>query len=312
MNVRPLVPAVALVSLTTSLFCQEDQKAPSLPPGVLARVDGKDITVNDYVAYLFESLGKSKLDEFIDRLLLEAEAKRLGVAVEKAAIESALEERIERTIQALYQGDQQRFIDNLAKRRSSLEDHKAKLRQDLYYKRLSDDVILKTRQVTDADLKREFAEVYGEDGIRYVIRHILVARGGDGGAAARTAAEAKERAEKIRRDLEGGADFVQAVKESSDDAFTRRNDGRIPSYRKGLFGPSFHEAVTRLTPEHPLSGVVESARGFHLIQLIEKQVTKFDDVRQDLDKAVREKAPSLTEGHQLTQRLRSQAKIEGL
>jgi parvulin-like peptidyl-prolyl isomerase len=292
----------------------------NLPPGIIARLNGRDITLDEYGSYLLASIGKSRLDEYLDRLLVEEEAKSLGISVEPAEVESRLEEQVDRTIKSLYQGKKEGFVESLAKRRSNLEEYKAKQRQDLYFEMLAERVILKTRQPTEADLKKQFEKTYGEGGVQYTLRHILIstrapiggpgASPGPGPEGARTNAEAKEKAEKILKELQGGADFAQAVKQYSDDAFTKRNDGRIPQYRKGFYGESFHQAVTQLTPEKPLSGIVESPRGFHIIQLLEKQVTKFEDVKPELEKVVMNQAPTPKERHDLAQRLREKAKID--
>jgi parvulin-like peptidyl-prolyl isomerase len=296
---------------------------PTLPSGVIARVNGKDISLEEYVGYLFASLGKSRLDEFIDRLLLEEEGKRLGISIVQDDVEKAVEERIDRTIKGLYQGNKDAFIEGLAKSRTSLDERKSRLRQELYYEKLSTEIILKARTVTPADITQQFERSYGEGGVQYTIRQILVAARpvaaptgkpvpeGDA-ASTRTPTEGRARAEKILKELQSGADFVQAVKQYSDDTLTKKNDGRIPLYRKGFYGEAFHTAVTQLTPENPLSGVVESPRGFHIIQLIEKNVTKLDDVKPEIEKLVKTQVPTAKERHELTQSLRARAKIEGL
>ena len=77
--------------LAGSLWAEEKPAAPPatappapsepLPPGVIARVNGKDLTLQDYLGYLYASFGKSRLEELIDRLLVEEEAKNLGIAL---------------------------------------------------------------------------------------------------------------------------------------------------------------------------------------------------------------------------------------
>jgi hypothetical protein len=57
---------------------------------------------------------------------------------------------------------------------------------------------------------------------------------------------------------------------------------------------------------------VESPRGFHIIQLVEKKVTRLEDVKAELEKAVKEEPPSAKERLDLVARLREGAKIEGL
>ena len=146
-----------------------------------------------------------------------------------------------------------------------------------------------------------------------MLRHILIATvPASGGAAARSKTEARERAEKVLKEIQDGADFVQAVKEHSDDYYSQRNEGRIPNYRKGQLGEEFHQAVLKLTEDNSTSGVVVSSRGYHIIRLIEKQVTRYEDVKDDLKEAVKIRPPSPRERHGLLSRLRESAKIEGL
>ena len=306
---------------------------PRFPPGVVGRVNGRDITVDEYAAYLLASIGKSRLDEYVDRLLLDAEAKSLGMTVTPEEVEASVDERLDRTIKGLYKGNKEAYAANLERRRSSVEEEKARLRQERYYDLLREKVILKTREVGEEDIRREFERVHGDGGLRYTLRHILVstrpgpsrpeeAPAGDAAAGAdavkaapepvRTKAEARERAEKVLAEIRGGLDFVQAVKQYSDDPFTKKNDGRIPTYRKGTYGNDFHAAVETLTPESPVSGVVESQRGYHIIQLVEKIQTKLEDVRAEIEQMAKSQPPTPRERLELTSRLRQKAKLEGL
>jgi hypothetical protein len=303
------------------------EKESTLPPGVMARVNGRDITVEEYVGYLFASLGKSKLDDYIYRLLLSEEAKAADVRVEPQQVEAAVDEEIQRTITSLYQGSKDRYLQALLRRRSSLEDEKVRLRQELYHSMLEEKLILKARQVTPADVKEQFERLYGEGGVRLVLRHVLVAmeepakdesgpskdiKASPVAKSKRTRAEARERAERALKEIKGGMEFTQAVKLYSDDLLSRQNEGRIPLYWRGLYGEDFHKAVSQLTPESPLSGVLESPRGFHVVELMERQVTKLEDVQKDLEATIRDRPPSQKERQELYGKLIEKAKIEGL
>jgi parvulin-like peptidyl-prolyl isomerase len=281
---------------------------------VIAKVNGREITVREYADYLLASLGKSQLDVYIDRLLIEAEAQKQGVAVSPDEVEKLVEERLDRTIKSIYRGDRDEFLRALERRETTIEERKAKDRQDIYYERVVEKLILKERKVTPEALQKEFERTYGPQGVQFDLRHVLVSTsqrtGADGEAIpARSESEARELAEKVHKELLGGADFVQLVKQYSDDTYTRRNDGRIPLYREGFYGKEFHEAVEKLSSDQPLSGVVRSRRGFHLIQLLAKKETQLDEVRVELEKLVLEKAPATKERHDLIQRLREAAKI---
>ena len=176
--------------------------------------------------------------------------------------------------------------------------------------------------MTPEVLEREFERVYGAGGVQLVLRHVLIAKGviqgGAGKRIVRSDAEAKARAESVLRELRDGLAFEQAVRQYSDDPYTASAGGRLLDYRadgpggRGSFGPAFDGAVRRLSLEQPLSGTVSSSRGFHIVELLERKVTKFADVKDALEKDVREKAATLEEKHALYDRLRKAAKIEGL
>ncbi len=285
----------------------------ALPPGVVARINGRDVSIEEYASYLFATLGKSKLDDYIDRLLIDEEAQRQGLTIAPEQVESALEQRIERTVKSFYKGERQQFLDNLTRRRTTLPEYKARWRQRMYFDMLVEEMVIRTREVTPQALQKEFTRSYGDGGIQLVLRHILVSkrvRTSEG--PVRSDSEARARAAQILGELEGGLDFAQAVKQYSDDTFTKRNEGRIVHYRKGFYGDEFHRAVNSLTAEQPRSGVVASTRGYHLVELIERRATKFEDVKVELEAFFKTRPPTVEEKHALTARLREKAEIEGL
>jgi len=286
----------------------------ALPPGVYARVNGRDVTEREYAEYLLASLGKSHLGRYIDRILIETEARRQGVTVAPEEIEKLVEERLQRTVQGIYRGNREAFLEALTRRHSTLQERKQRDRQEIYYDRLLEGLILKSRTIDDASLRAEFERVHGPGGVQCELRHVLVStrrRIGPQGErlAARTAAEARERANKIQQELLGGADFAQLVARYSDDPFTRQNDGRVPVYRKGLFGAEFDAAVARLKQDSPLSGPVRSKQGIHLIQLVDRRTTKLEDVRADIEKLVRSRPPTSRERQGALQKLRAAATV---
>lgn len=298
-------------------------KTPSgLPPGVVARVNGRDITVEEYTSYLLASIGRSRLDEYVNRLLVEEKARASGISLEPSEVEAAVQETIDRTIRSQYRGEKETYLESLRRRHRTLEEEIARLRQELYYDMLLDRLIVQSRKISEADVVRRFEELHGEKGVQYVLRHILVStrpmsdssRGesAEGTITRRTPMEAKERAEKARQEILAGLPFAEAVRKYSDDAYTRRQEGRIPRYRARMFGDKFHAAVEALTPEKPLSEVVESPRGYHVIELVEKRVTKLEDVRSEIEAWLKTAPPTPRERQELLRGLREAAKIEGL
>lgn len=102
---------------------------------------------------------------------------------------------------------------------------------------------------------------------RIAARHILVSY--DGALAAqptqrRTPAEAKARAEALRRELQGGADFAALAQRSSDDGSATQG-GDLGVFGQGAMTPAFEAAAFALA-EGELSAVVETPFGFHVIR----------------------------------------------
>ena len=100
------------------------------------------------------------------------------------------------------------------------------------------------------------------------------------------------------------------VKTYSDDDLTRQNDGRIPQYRRRYYGQEFDEAVSQLTEENRLSGVVHSTRGYHLIQLLSRKTTKLEEHKDEIVNFLKNQPPTFKEKRDFIQSLRDKAKIE--
>ncbi len=282
-----------------------------LPQGVLARVNNRDVTLEEYASYLVATFGKSRLDEYINRILLEEEANRLQIEVAPSQVETELAEEMKRVVASRYSGDEQKFAAALRARRTSIDEYRARRRQRIYYATLEDEVIRQTREVTDALLEREFERVYGPGGVQLVLRHILIALKPVGRNVRRGPSEAQTQATRVLAELDAGLDFGQAVRQYTDDPVGRENDGRIPQYRKGIYGEEFERTVAQLTPQAPRSGVIMSSEGAHIVELVERRTTKLDDVKADVEALYRNRAPTVEERQELMRRLRQKAEVKG-
>jgi peptidyl-prolyl cis-trans isomerase C len=97
--------------------------------------------------------------------------------------------------------------------------------------------------------------------------HILIAVDGKATPAEKKAA--KEKAEKLRRELADGADFAKLAREFSA-CPSGKQGGDLGLFGKGRMDPGFEEAAFALKPGE-LSQVVESRFGYHVIKLVERK-----------------------------------------
>ena len=112
--------------------------------------------------------------------------------------------------------------------------------------------------------------------------HILL--GVDSKASAEEKKKTREKAEALRKDLAGGADFAALAKENSTCPSSQQG-GDLGFFGKGQMVPAFEQAAFALKPGE-VSDVVETQFGYHIIKLVEKKASEtvaFKDVRPRIE-----------------------------
>ncbi len=183
------------------------------------------------------AMRKNLLNNIITRRILEAEAKRQGIADDPK-----IRARIEQTtstiiIQALNQRMREQQKPTEQELRSYYEAHQKNYRLPGTWR----------------------------------VRHILLDNEAD--------------AKAVLKRLQQGEDFAVLAKALSKDASSRDRGGELPALRQGQMGPAFDQALMALDAAHPISGVVHSRMGYHVIQWLSTQparIRSFEEVRPQL------------------------------
>ncbi len=97
--------------------------------------------------------------------------------------------------------------------------------------------------------------------------HILI--GLDAKAADADKKKAREKAETIRRDLAGGADFSKLAKQHST-CPSNQQGGDLGYFGRGQMVPAFEQVAFTLKPGE-ISDVVETQFGYHIIKVVDKK-----------------------------------------
>ncbi|MEI6897288.1 MAG: SurA N-terminal domain-containing protein [Psychromonas sp.] len=129
--------------------------------------------------------------------------------------------------------------------------------------------------VTDADVAAYYENNYSDyqRPERRKVAHILVQGLSD---------ESKQKAQAILAEINDGADFATLAKEKSDDTFSAANKGELDWFEAGVMDPAFDKVSFALTKASPLSEIVESTFGYHIIKLVDIEASKtlpLEDVR---------------------------------
>ncbi|WP_022939777.1 SurA N-terminal domain-containing protein [Psychromonas hadalis] len=86
--------------------------------------------------------------------------------------------------------------------------------------------------------------------------------------------EAKQKAEMMLAELNEGADFSLLATEKSDDTYSAKNSGELDWFEAGVMDPAFDKASFELTKVAPVSMVVESQFGYHIIKLVDIEASE--------------------------------------
>lgn len=122
------------------------------------------------------------------------------------------------------------------------------------------------------------------------------------GATAAQKAEAKAKAEALKKELDGGKDFATLARAQSDDAATKAKGGELGWVERGTWEPALSDAVFALAAGG-VTAPVETGLGFHVVKVEEKQAA----VTKTLEQAQADIARTLWTRDQAKARARAEA-----
>lgn len=191
------------------------------------------------------------LDELIDRKLLEQAAIEHGIRLEEGEIDKAV-----LRLRAEYPGEA--YEELLDEQRLSAADLRDRLRRQLLVEQLLAREVYARVAVTDAEV-----EAWLEENPEFLRSRPERVR------ASQIVVKTEEEAKKIREELRKGAPFAELASRHSlsPDA---RVGGDLGWFARGEMPPAFEEVCFGLAPGR-VSGVVESAYGFHIFLVQERE-----------------------------------------
>jgi peptidyl-prolyl cis-trans isomerase C len=247
----------------TTGFCAPGKKtaaAKELSQGkdVLVKIGNRTITRAQFESRLAE-LPPEYQDQFKDEeqrrefldLYVQAQLLAMEARADKIDRERAIADRIEETTNGI-------------------------LAQEYVSRRLA-----KAEKATEAELQKYYNEHKEEFLAPATVKaqHILVKV--DQNAAPEEEAAALVKIQKIRKELDQGADFAKLAEKYSDDPGSKNRGGDLGFFPKESMVPEFANEAFRLQPGET-SQPIRSVFGFHIIRTNEKKpefVKEFNDVK---------------------------------
>jgi len=202
----------------------------------------------------------------------------------QAAIKSEQPKDLDTQIDAkLVQGkarfkDEQDFQKAIKDLEMEEKDIREYTRRDLLISRYIDTVFMSKIVVSEAEVRAFYdnsPEKFKRDE-SVKASHILI--GVDSTASDDDKKKAREKADKLRKELAGGADFAALAKENSTCPSSQQG-GDLGFFGKGQMVPPFEKAVFALKPGE-ISDVVETQFGYHIIKMTERNPAATTDFAQ--------------------------------
>ena len=239
---------------------------------------GKDTTA------LVKRLQKRALDKVIGQELIVQESRKLTVSHMEEKVESKL-----KAIRSRYASEED-WGKYLKARQMTEKKLKESLKEKVYL-----DEYLKLKKISDPDVpEEEIRKFYDKDPGAFrreaaiKASHILIQAGEDSGSEEKK--KARERADKIRKEIMEGKDFAEMAKAYSEDGKAPVG-GDLGYIRKGYMPPEF-DAMAFQLEKGTVSDIVETKHGYHIIKVYEKideGVAPYEQVRDFIGKYLQER-----------------------
>src|SRR2546430_11646766 len=284
MKCLPLSALIAGLLLTAS--CGSASKASA---EVVARVNGKDITTTQLEKQFQNRLNGAEpppsaeeaqdlklqvLNQWItDQLLLEM-ASTAGLSATDAEVDVKFNE-------FKNQYTEEKFKDLLKEQKMTIDDIRNELRKSITIDKLVNKEITSKISVTDAEIKNFYENNKESFNLpeSYHIAHILVTPVADpdlrNGKSddAKSPDEAKQKAARLLKEVQGGRDFATVAREASEDPSSGPAGGDLnfqPLQAIENIDPRLAQAIQKMRPGETFPQVIETKFGFHILKLLEK------------------------------------------
>ena len=251
--------------------------SPAKPPAAKPATTG---SATDPVVFTVgtETMTKSQFDEFIGALPEQLKAQA-GTPEGKRDLADKFAE-----LKALAQEAKRRKLDQTpAVKQQMVINEEQVLANSLYQS------LMKSAKPTDAAIQKYYDDHKNEYD-QAKARHILIRFQGSRvplkpGQQDLTDAEALAKAQDIKKQLAGGADFATLAKAESDDTGSGANGGDLGSFGKGRMVPQFEQVVFSLPPGE-ISEPTKTPFGYHLIQVQERKAKTLDEARPEIEQKI--------------------------
>ncbi len=290
----------------------------ALPAGVVAVVDGVPITEERYKDHLLRVHGDRELDQLIALVLLEREAGRIGVTLTEEELDAGVAADMEELEARM--GGPAGLAAALEREGQDVRAYARALREGKRREMLADRICRAQREITPEQMREGFERRYGPGGLTTNVQHVWLTlqrgkleleaagKGGEDLSRENVYRHLEQRAAALAERIRAGEDFEEIARAESHDPTVESNGG----YRSGYEFTRLSRDLRGVLPEAPLGdlvGPLRTANGVFLFRVLSRTTTRYEDVEEEIARALREEPARLVEMRALETRLYGAAEI---
>lgn len=235
---------------------------------VAFKTKGKNFTADSFYTEIKKKYGVSIMVDMIDKQIFD------GMYKDDEEIEKKANNQIENLKQQYSDSWEQTLKD-------AGYDNESKLKEEFVInfkkeKAIKDYV---KKSIKEDELKKYYNENSAGD---ISAKHILI-KVDTSTEDGLTDDEAKEKAEKLIKELDKGADFSKLAKKNSDDTGSKEKGGDLGYFNKGDMVKEFEDAAYALKVNEYTKEPVKTSYGYHIIlKTGEKEKPKYKDIKEKI------------------------------
>jgi peptidyl-prolyl cis-trans isomerase SurA len=221
------------------------------------------------------------LDQLIETRLVAQQAVELKLKVESDEVDRAMEE-----VKHQNKLDDATFVEALKQQGFTPESYRKNLKRQILELKVLNTAVRSRVQVSDDEVKTYYQQnarqMNGQSNAH--LRQILIAVPTDASDA--DVERRRKVAVKVIELARAGKSFVELAKAYSDDELTKADGGDLGEVGPGVLQEALEQAVAGMDAGD-VRGPVRTARGWHVLQLVERKATElkpFDEAKDQIRK----------------------------
>lgn len=269
---------------------------PTVVDRIVAVVNDDIITLSElrqYMALLYigqeqkpsgAEAERAMLNQLIEKKMIAQEGEKLKITVSDAEVNEAVQDILSRNA-GLTLEQMRRHIEEAG---ATMEDYRELLHIEILNSHVVGREVQSRITITDRDVEQYYAtqvQPKEKPGARVRIQQILLPV--PAGTTTEAANGIRQAAEDLRRKLVAGENFAQMALQYSRGPAARAG-GDLGYFHKGELLPAIEAVAFQIEPGH-ISPVIRTPAGFHLIKVLDRDLTAADRSWKDHEREIKSK-----------------------